>query len=118
MNSKKLKTMPKLTWYAVIGILFCFWLIIAQINQEPFLSVAVDGIETPNGLQISVCKEISPIRGGEILHFYNSCEGGVFIMDNLNQKLIEAVYLNGSFQTMIIFQKVENTYTAIVVYDY
>lgn len=117
MNSKKLKTMPKLTWYVVVGIIFCFWLIISQYNQQPFLSVAVDGIETPNNLHISICEEILPIKGGEILHYYNHCEGEVFMLDNLNQKLSEGVYFTSSFQTMIIFQKHENTYAAIVIYD-
>lgn len=119
MNVNKIGNITMTSRYFItLVVIACIWIFLIDDKQPPFLTVAIKETESSNQYQVSVCKEIKTIKENEILNFYNSCEGEVFIMDNLNNRLSEGIYLNGSFRSIVIFQKIKNKlFSAIVVYD-
>ncbi len=120
MNIKKIGNKIATGWKLVgLGIFVGIWCFLVDDNRPPFLSVAIEGTETAIQYQISVCNEVSPIKQGEILSFYDHCEGTVFLMDNLSTRLSEGVYISGSFRSVVIFRNMKNkSFSALAVYDH
>jgi len=106
-------------YFIALVVIACIWIFLIDGKQPPFLTVAIKEAKSSDQYQVSVCNEIKTIKENEILSFYNYCEGEVFIMDNLNNRLSEGIYLNGSFRSIVIFQKIKNkSFSAIAVYDF
>ncbi len=98
-----------------VGVIIIAFVLFFIFNREnpPFITVGVIGSTESDKLQVSICNKIHPIGKYEILNIYDSCEGTIFLQDNLGQILSGGIYITGYTKNVIIFQKNSSDYSVV-----